>query len=285
MRPRAHAVIATVLTALVPLGAAQRAAAQPTPPPAAPPPNYTPPPPPPGYESQSEPSAPPPGYESPPGYAPRGRPAARGSTEVRFEPDEPDLELLSMSGAVPVERFHPYHHYWWGGRYSYGWAPAYSPVCDQACATRFFPGPYHLALAKNGGSPVPADGPAVIRGPSLIRASYSDHSGVRAAGWVVGIGGLVGGIVMIAVSVSDERRCDADGYCDHQETARAPLLVGGIGVLLVSGIVGGVLAAQRDEAHISVEPLRLSSYGALRETAAASGAGSLPQGAALALHF
>jgi hypothetical protein len=203
---------------------------------------------------------------------------------VRFEPDEPDLQLLSMSGGVPVERFHPYRH-WWGGRYSYGWAAVYSPVCDQACSTRFEPGAYHLALSKEGGPAVPAYGPAVIRGPSLIRGSYVDRSGVRAAGWIVGIGGLVGGIVMIAASAGDERRCDPDGYCYHHETANAPLLVGGIGVLLVSGIVGGVLAAQRDEARISVEPLRLSSYGALREASAALGAESHPEGAALALHF
>jgi hypothetical protein len=283
MRTRAQAVVAATLMALVPLGAVRRAAAQSAPPADEPPPSYTPPPPPPGYESAPNEAAPP-GYAPPPAYAPRGRARAAGNTEVRFEPDEPDLTLLSMSGAAPVERFHPYRH-WWGGRYSYGWAPMYSPVCDQACATRFAPGPYHLALSKNGGPPVPAYGPAVIRGPSLIRGSYADRSGVRAAGWVVGIGGLVGGIVMIAASAQDEQRCDPDGYCYRHETANTPLLVGGIAVLVVSGIVGGVLAAQRDEARISVEPLRLSSYGALRESSAALGAEVLPQGAALALHF
>ena len=282
MRTRSQAVVAGALMALAPLGAVQRAVAQSAPPAAEPPPNYTPPLPPPGYESA--PSEAPPSYAPPPGYAPSRRARSAASAEVRFEPEEPDLTLLSMSGAAPVERFHPYRH-WWGGRYSYGWAPMYSPICDQACATRFAPGPYQLALSKNGGPPVPAYGPAVIRGPSLIRGSYADRSGVRAAGWVVGIGGLVGGIVMIAVAAQDERRCNPDGYCYRHETANTPLLVGGIAVLVVSSIVGGVLAAQRDEARISVEPLRLSSRGALREESAALGAESLAQGAALALHF
>ena len=191
-----------------------------------------------------------------------------------------------MSGAMPVERIHRWHRGWWGGyAVGYGWAPTYSPVCDQACATSFAPGPHQLALSKNGGPVVPVYGPAIINGPSLIRGSYSDRSGLRVAGWVVGITGLVGGIVMIAASARDETQCDADGFCSRHETANAPLLVGGIGVLLASGIVGGVLASQRDEAHISIEPLRLSSFGALRESLAAMGAETHPAGAALALHF
>jgi hypothetical protein len=205
---------------------------------------------------------------------------------VRFEPDEPDVQLLSESGVMPVERIHHWQRGWWGGyAVGYGWAPTYSPVCDQACATRFAPGPYRLALSKGGGRVVPAFGPAVIEGPSLIRGHYSDRSGVRAAGWVVGIAGLVGGIVMIAASAQDDTECDPDGFCHRHETANAPLLVGGIGVLLASGIIGGALASARDEAHISIEPLRLSSYGALRESSAALGAERPPQGATLSLHF
>jgi hypothetical protein len=272
----------------MPFATVARAFGQGAPLPGEGPPNYTPPPPPAGYDAESgyapEPNAPPRGGAPAPGAPPRGRMRAAGGAQVRFEPDEPDLQLLSMSGGVPVERFHPYR-YGWGGRYSYGWAPAYSPVCDQACATRFAPGQYQLALAKNGGAPVPAYGPAYIQGPSLIRGSYSDRSGLRVAGWVIGITGLVGGIVLIAASAQDDTECDDDGFCHRHETANGPLLVGGIGVLLASGIIGGVLAAQRDEAHISIEPLRLSSFGGLRESLAAMGAQTHPQGAALALHF
>ena len=286
---RTKSVLAGLLTTLMtlaPLGSIPSALAQAAPPSNEPPPNYTPPPPPAGYDTAPSYAAPP-GAPPPPPTRGRGR-AGAGGTEVRFEPDEPDLQLYSMSGGVPFERIRRYHRGWWGGGYSvgYGWAPEYSPVCDQACATRFSPGPYHLALSKNGGRVVPVYGPAVITGPSLIRGSYSDRSGVRAAGWIIGIGGLVGGIVMIAVSASDDTTCDpGDGFCHHHETVNAPLLVGGIGVLIVTGIVGGVLASQRDEAHISVEPLRLSSYGGLRESLAAMGAETHPQGAALALHF
>jgi hypothetical protein len=284
---RTKAILAAVVVTFVtvaPLGSVQQAAAQAEPPPPPgnePPPGYTPPPPPPGYAGGNAPN-----YAPPPPSGPPSRVQAQGGAEVRYEPEEPDLELLSESGAVPVERFHPYRHGWWGGyRYGVGWAPMYSPVCDQACVTRLAPGPYQLALSKNGGPAIPAYGPAVLNGPSLIRASYSDRSGLRVAGWVIGVTGLVGGIVMIAASASDEDVCDPDGLCHRHETANAPLLVGGIGVLLASGIVGGILASQRDEAHVSIEPLRLSSFGRLRESLAAMGAETHPEGAALALHF
>jgi hypothetical protein len=279
MQTRTTPVLAALLIASIPLASAPRASAQSASPPSEPPPGYAPPPPPPGYGSA-------PNYAPPPPSAPPPRRARPGAEQVRFEPEQPDLQLLSMSGGMPVERFHPYRRWWgWGGHYSYGWAPVYSPVCDQACATSFEPGPYRLALSKNGGPPVPAYEPAFIQGPSVIRGAYTDRSGLRAAGWVIGIAGVVGGIVMIAASARTEDVCDPDGFCERRETANGPLLVGGIGVLLASGITGGVLAAQRDEAHISIEPLRLASFGKLRESLAALGAETHPEGAALALHF
>lgn len=280
---RAQSILASLVSFSVALGSVAPAFAQDPPPPSEPPPGYSPPPPPAGY-------APPPGNYGPPnGYAPppgARRPPPRGSAEVRFEPDDPNIQLLSMSGGVPVERFHAYRGWWgWHGHYSYGWAPMYAPVCDGACATRFEPGQYQLALAKDGGRPIPVYGTTVINGPARLRGSYTDKSGVRAAGWVIGIGGLVGGIVMIAASAHDRTECDSDGFCHDHETADTGLLLGGIGVLVATGIVGGILVSQRDRAHLTLEPLRLSSYGQSREMDAALGAYANPQGASLALHF
>ena len=278
---RAQSILASLVSFSLTLASVSPAFAQDPPPPSQPPPGYAPPPPPAGYE-------PPPGNYAPPGARPRPRArGSAGSAEVRFEPDDPNLQLLSMSGGVPVERFHAYRGYWgWHGHYSYGWAPMYSPVCDGACATRFEPGAYQLALAKDGGRPIPVYGSTMITGPARLRGSYTDKSGVRAAGWIIGIGGLVGGIVMIAASAHDHRDCDPDGFdCRDHETLDAGLFVGGIGVLVATGIVGGILASQRDRAHLTLEPLRLSSYGRMRETEAALGAYSNPEGATLSLHF
>jgi len=277
---RAQTALASLVMASLVLGNVAPAFAQEAPP--SQPPGYVPPPPPSGYE------APPGGYAPPPGARPPAPPPmrARGSAQVRFEPDEPDVQLLSMSGGVPVEHFHAYRGWWgWHGHYSYGWAPTYAPVCDGACATTFEPGAYQLALSKDGGPPIPVYGTTVINGPARLRGTYTDKSGIRAAGWIIGIGGLVGGIVMIAASAHDRTECDPDGFCHDYETADGGLLLGGIGVIVATGIVGGIMVSQRDRAHITLEPLRLSSYGRLREMDAMLGASSSPGGAALALHF
>jgi hypothetical protein len=205
---------------------------------------------------------------------PPGEPAA----QVRFEPDEPGLELL---GATRT-----YQYAYLGWRYRVrrrlGWVVGYVPICDQACVTSFSLGPHHLALSKDGGPPAPSEDYVSIAGPSRLRASYVDRSAVRATGWVVGVAGVIGGVVMIASSGRRETVCDLNGVCFRRSTSNEGLLFGGIGVVFASAIVGGVLAAQGDTSRIHVEPLQLGDLHtdsdlALPERAA--------QGAALSLHF
>src|SRR5579862_4131424 len=88
------------LFALAPFGEVTIASAQTAPPPE-PPPNYQPPPP---------PGAPP----------PYGAPRRAAATEVQFAPDEPGLELYSMSGAEPFAMMR-YHRRYWGGYYGVGY--------------------------------------------------------------------------------------------------------------------------------------------------------------------
>jgi hypothetical protein len=280
-RPKTIAALAIAATSLA------TSAAQAQDMPALPPPADAPSPSPPGY---GPPPGPPPGYGQPPpppSIGP-GTPAARGATaDVQFEPDEPGVRLLDFSGGVPFERIGYgrgwYHRGWYG---QLGWAPVYSPICNQPCTTRLAPGQYRLALAKDGGPAIPVFEPVVIGGPSTLHAYYTDRSGLRAAGWVISVAGIVGGIVMIVASANSEDVCDDNGNCYTHETANVPLLAGGIGVLVVSGIVGSILAFQHDEAHITIEPLKLPGVGAIHESALAGlAAEAPPQGAALSVRF
>ena len=150
------------------------------------------------------------------------------------------------------------------------------------CTTELARGEYHFALAKNGGRAIPA-GAVVLNGPAAIHGSYDDRSGLRVLGGIVLVAGIIGGIVMIVAS-AENQTCDSDGYCTTQ--LNGPLLGGGIGVIVGSAIIGTILAAQRDSAHITVMPLTLPTVGALKESPmAALGAGSAPQGAALTVKF
>jgi hypothetical protein len=172
-----------------------------------------------------------------------------------------------------------YRHGWYYGR---GFAPSYAPICTGPCTARFAPGAYDFALERHGRL-VPTPGPTMITGPSVLHASYVDRSGLRVAGLIIGIGGIVAGTIMIFASVDRTDVCDANGFCYEDHTVDGPLLAGGIGVLIGSAIVGSVLAWQHDEANVQVLPLRVSS---LRLGGREGGfSQSLPEGAALRVRF
>jgi hypothetical protein len=266
-----------------PLPPAPPPAAPPAPPVAAPPAAAAPPEAPGAYSPPPPP--PPPGYPAPPYGAPAApRPAAAGRPEqVRFEPDDPDLALMMQTGELPFRHVQRFRHAWYVER---GFTPAYSPICDGACATELAPGPYHLALSKDGGRSLPV-GSVVLTGPSTIRASYDDRSTERILGGVLVAAGVVGGITMIIFSLQCQNYDLSDGTCT--EPLNGPLLGGGIGVLVAGAVIGGILAARRDTAHISVTPLTLPTVGALKESPMATLGAQPPrggvQGAALTVRF
>lgn len=234
--------------------------------------------------------APPPPPRSPPPFS--ASPAYRqdNAFEVRFEPDDPAVQLLTLSGETPVEQVAYVHRGWWhphGYYYGYGVAHVYAPLCSGPCTLRLMPGHYHWALARSDGTIVPVPGPSLINGPSALQAHYEDKSGLRTTGAVVGLAGAVGGIIMILESFSDERVCDDySGYCYEHSRVNGPLFAGGIGVLLGSAIVSAVLVSQRDEARVSVTPLKLLSIGSSRELGYPTATlRAQPQGAGVAISF
>lgn len=215
------------------------------------------------------PQGPPPSYT--PGPPPPKPPAFTGSTPaarearapVRFEPSDPSVQLLTLSGETSFAEIGYVHHGWWrphGYYYGYGVAPVYTPLCDGPCTLQLMPGPYHWALSQPGGPLVPAAGPSLIHGPSTLNAEYIDRRGLRTAGAIVGVVGVVGGIIMIAEAYHDHCDYDAYGDCYYRHAdVNGPLVAGGIGVLVGSAIVAAVLMSQRDEARISVTPLHVAN--------------------------
>ena len=242
--------------------------------------------PPPGPVPSYVPPAPP--SSPPPLVAPNsGRPQTH--SEVHFEPNDAGVQLLMRSGEMPFERVSIVHYGWWRthGYYSgYGVAPVYTPLCEGPCTLRLAPGHYQWALSQPGGPIVPAAGANLIGGPATLHAYYVDRSGLRTAGAVVGVVGVLSGIIMIAESYSDDLVCDGYGYCYRHSKVNDPLLVGGIGVLIGSAIVSAVLASQRDEARISVTPLRVLGVGFPGETGPyAKSLRAHPEGATVTVPF
>ncbi len=208
----------------------------------------------------------------------RARPA-QAAEEIRFEPEPQQATLLILSQEMPVYHYGYYRHGWWAPYR--GFARTYTPVCNGPCAARFAPGAYDLALEK-GGRIARSRQPIVITRPSVLRGEYVDRSGLRVAGVVIGVGGLIGGTIMMIESVHRNDICDAN-YCYYHQDVDGPLLAGGIALAIGSAIAGSVLVWQRDEAVFSVLPLRLSSlYPGDGQSAAAR---ALPNGAAVSVKF
>jgi hypothetical protein len=199
---------------------------------------------------------------------------------VRFEPDEPDLALMQRAGVAPVTEVTRFRHLWYFDRRL---ASVYAPVCEGPCTVTFAPGEYRLGVSKGGGRAVPV-APVRIDGPAVLRADYTDRSALRTAGVVIGLAGIVGGAVMIVESFGSEQVCNADGSgCYEKDHTNGGLVLGGIGVMVGSIIVGSILSTQPDEARIAVVPLRLGLAGPGHESPLAGHAP--PQGAGLELRF
>jgi hypothetical protein len=200
--------------------------------------------------------------------------SAARPNEVRFDPDDPDVTLLSLSATVPVERLASYDYERWVG--------LYGPICQGPCTAHLVPGAYRFALTK-GGRIVPVRGPVVLDGPATLRGEYVDRSALRATGLVIGVAGAVGGFVMVVASAQTGAVCGTNGICVSNGKTDGPLLAAGVSVLVVSAVVGSILTFQPDKARITVEPLVLPGH-ASREALTAIGP-SQPQGAAVAVHF
>jgi hypothetical protein len=101
----------------------------------------------------------------------------------------------------------------------------------------------------------------------------------------VGVVGAVAGVVMMFASFDSHMVCDPYGYCHTHSDVNGPLFAGGIGVFIGSAIVSSILIFQRDEASLSITPLRLASLGTRRDTPLSTLPGSQSQGASITLSF
>jgi|GEM_PF-2151763 len=192
-----------------------------------------------------------------------------GVVPIRFEPDDPSVQLLTQSGVLPFESVAHYHWSgWWSWPHTYGYgppygyyretgvAPIYTPICDGACMAHVRKGPHQFALSRPGGPIVPIPSQAVITGASMIRANYVDRSDLRSGGIVIGVLGSLTGLVMMILSVHDEQVCDAY-TCTLRSGVDEALAVSGLGVFAGSVVTSAILINQKDEARISISPLRL----------------------------
>ena len=147
----------------------------------------------------------------------------------------------------------------WGGYgVGYGVAPyygevvtkSYQPICETPCNATLLSGRHRFALSLNGGTPIDVAQPIDLSVESVIEGRYVDKSHLRRAGWITFVAGSIAGMAFMFASI-DYR---VDPYYGDQ-IRYGGMFYTGVGLFVSSIITGAVLAAQRDEASVTVYPV------------------------------
>ncbi len=131
----------------------------------------------------------------------------------------------------------------------------YQRVCSAPCDANVARGKYTLALSRGNGTPVEAEELVAIDGPSTMEVKYSSYAGLRAAGTVVTVAGVVSGLYFIfAKAPYTVTECNSQNVCQDSTKFHQTELLTGLGLFLGGAIIGGVMSSKDDEASIRVIP-------------------------------
>lgn len=134
-------------------------------------------------------------------------------------------------------------------------AVAFDRLCTTPCKVSLPAGTETFALSRAGEFPIFAEPVTVPAGPSQVVGSFKSRSGVRVAGWVITIGSVVGGSVLMYSSFGTKRECTSGpSSCYDSHELKIGTFLAGIGVLGLGTAVGLVMAVTRDVAQVEVKP-------------------------------
>jgi hypothetical protein len=158
---------------------------------------------------------------------------------LQLRADEPGITFYLRGGAAA----------------GYGVIYAYNRVCTAPCEASLPAGTYIMAISQGSGEPRPVSEPVVLTGPSTLQGSVASGTGLRLLGVAIMIGGVVGGIVLLASASTTHQECTSFGDCieSHDlDTGRATAgaAVGTAGIL--TGLL--MLTLVKDKAAITISP-------------------------------
>lgn len=139
------------------------------------------------------------------------------------------------------------------GRGGAAFATGYERICTAPCDVSLPAGTETLALSRDDKPPISAEPVTLPPGKSELRASFESRSGMRAAGWLLMLGGGIGGAVLMFTSSSKEPDCSVgSSYCYDKTTINTGQLIAGAALAGVGIGVGIALARQPDKAVVEV---------------------------------
>jgi hypothetical protein len=203
-----------------------------------------------GPAPSAAPAAPAPVTSSPPvepAYTVTGRKVA-----VHVEADEHGTQLLVKAGQGVVSGVG--FAFGAGGLAYGGRVTDYAVLCSAPCDLGMPAGTHQLALSRGNGGVLAVDPPVDIEQASTLKAHIESRKGIRVAGILILITGVVGGLVLIGTSTSDQTTCDPGFGCSTTKEIDSTRFGAGLAVLTLGTIVGIVMMVTHDKASIEVVP-------------------------------
>lgn len=117
----------------------------------------------------------------------------------------------------------------------------YRELCKAPCDVVLDPGTYALAMTTDDDDdPVRADNEIELVKPMNVEGVYTSYTGVRAAGYVISLGGLIAGVILIVNPPGDD------------DTIGPKTVLPGVLTGLLTGLVGGIMTRIDDDAELYV---------------------------------
>jgi hypothetical protein len=155
--------------------------------------------------------------------------------------DEPGVTFhRQVSSAVAVG----------GGGSAY--ANGFERICTAPCEVSLPAGTETIALSRDGDPPIAGDPVQLPAGEAQLRGSFNTHEGVRMAGWLTLIGGVLGGAALALTSSSKGQDC-SNGTCVESTNLNVAQLAVGIATFGAGMGVGLTLVRVSDAATVEVE--------------------------------
>jgi hypothetical protein len=129
---------------------------------------------------------------------------------------------------------------------------SFRTLCTAPCTVALAPGTYQLAVSEGDGKPIIANRAVLPAGTYTARGDYTSRAGVRTAGYIVLVVGVVTGVGLMVYSLATPEKDCSDGICVNKIDT-TPLWVG-LGVAIGSSLIGTILASRPDTATVEVTP-------------------------------
>lgn len=206
--------------------------------------------------SNAEPGAipPPPAAPPPPPVAPPLEPNGAVRPLVTIEGPAARVQFESTPPGVTLQRRAASAGVYSGGVGANIVVHGFEEICTAPCRASLPAGTYTFGASQGGGRTIEAEPVTLPPGESTLTARWQSRGGVRAAGWLIAFGSLIGGTVLIADSFKSEQVCDSFGGCYPSSHIDTGELLGGTLIEVVGGTTGFVMAFTRDKVTIGVGP-------------------------------